>query len=171
MYQIFIGLMKKPMVLIGTLIAITIAIGTVTSGVSSVATALGFNTKENLILKVEKTTNELEKAVAIIENNTTEQTVKDEIAKITDEKVKADAVLVNTLEADESKVLEQIKNTQNYTEPEPVETVKSSDIIKPPSKQLVSIRTISKPKVLTNKHKIGLAILKDRANKLKGARI
>ena len=164
MYSIFDSL-KKPIVILGILIVGLLLVLTITSSISSIGSLLGFNTKENMAIKLEKTNTELVKATELLENNTKEDKVLKEIDIITKDKVLKDAVVVDNIKNEEIKVLEQIKNT------------KVDDVIDIPDTNISTTIIKDKPTVvyikkkLNNKQKLGLSILRDRAKSLKGSKV
>lgn len=164
MYSIFDSL-KKPIVILGILIVGLLLVLTITSSISSIGSLLGFNTKENMAIKLEKTNTELVKATELLENNTKEDKVLKEIDIITKDKVLKDAVVVDNIKNEEIKVLEQIKNT------------KVDDVIDIPDTNISATIIKDKPTVvyikkkLNNKQKLGLSILRDRAKSLKGNKV
>ena len=164
MYQIFKSIGGKPIQIIGVVIAIILVVVMISMGLSQLGSLLGFNTKENLIIKNERTTFELAKAVEILENNQLESKVLKEIDVITKDKVIQDNIVTNQLRDNESKLLEQIRNTL-VEEPILVEK-----IVEVEKEVYISSKPtiVYAPKKLNNKQKLALSILKDRANNLKG---
>lgn len=164
MYSIFDSL-KKPIVILGILIVGLLLVLTITSSISSIGSLLGFNTKENMAIKLEKTNTELVTATELLENNAKEDKVLKEIDIITKDKVLKDAVVVDNIKNEEIKVLEQIKNT------------KVDDVIDIPDTNISATIIKDKPTVvyikkkLNNKQKLGLSILRDRAKSLKGNKV
>ena len=163
MYQIFKSIGGKPVQLIGTIFAILIVLVMLVSGFNHVTSLLGLNSKENLIIKNERTTAELNKAVEILENNQLEQKVISEVNTITENKLKEDKLVINQIRTDEAKSLEQIKNTT--IEPEVIEVDK---IVEKEVYIKDKPTIVYASKKLNNKQKLAIDILKDRANKLKG---
>ncbi len=163
MYPIFDSL-KKPIVILGILIVGLLLVLTITSSISSIGSLLGFNTKENMAIKLEKTNTELVKATELLENNAKEDKVLKEIDIITKDKVLKDAVVIDNIKNEEIKVLEQIKNTK-VDDDDIIDTKISATIIKD-KPTVVYIK-----KKLNNKQKLGLSILKDRAKSLKGSKV
>lgn len=163
MYQIFKSIGDKPMQLVGIIFAILLVLVMLVAGFNHVTSLLGLNSKENLIIKNERTTAELNKAVEILENNQLEQKVVSEVNTITENKLKEYKLVINQIRTDEAKLLEQIRNTT--IEPEVIEVEKIVEK-KVYIKDKPTIVYASKK--LNNKQKLAIDILKDRANKLKG---
>lgn len=165
MYSIFNSLKEKPIITLGILVVLLLIVISITSSISSLSTVFGFNTSENTSIRLEKTNNELEKAVEVLENNEHKDMVKKEIDVITTEKVTQDAVVIDTIKADELKVLEQIKNTIV------VDDVKDVVDIKPKTINMDRPTVVYVKKKLNNKQKLAISILRDRAKLLKGNRV
>lgn len=164
MYSFFNNLKKNPILILGILIVSTVLLLSVSSGVTSLGTMLGFETKENVSIQLAKTTNELEKVVEVLENNALEVKVEKAIDVITEAKTINDAVIVDGIKAEEVKVLDQIKNTivvDDNTDVKP-DVIRSNVKVKP-----TIVYTVKK---VNNKQKLALSILRDRANLLKGSR-
>lgn len=164
MYQIFDSIKTKPIVVLGIVVVLLFLVMSITSSISSLGTMLGFDTKENTAIRLEKTNNELEKVVDVLENNEHNDKVKKEIDTITDDKVLKDAVVVDAIKGEEIKVLEQIKNTKVIEEETIVDTKPVITIKDKPTVVYVK-------KKLNNKQKLALSILRDRAKLLKGNRV
>lgn len=163
MYQIFKSIGGKPVQLIGIIFAILLVLVMLVAGYNHITSLFGFNTKENLIIKNERTTAELNKAVEILENNQLEQKVVNEVNTITENKLKEDKLVINQIRTDEAKLLEQIRNTTVEPEVIEVEKIVEKEVY---IKDKPTIVYASKK--LNNKQKLAIDILKDRANKLKG---
>lgn len=170
MYSFFNNL-KNPILILGILVVSLLLILTISSGVSSIGSMLGFNTKENTAIKLENTTNELEKATELLEHNATEDKIVKEIDVITNEKIVKDATIIDSIKSEEVKVLEQIKNTEivdDVVECKEVEDT-TPTINKEPNLKVKPTIVYVKKK-LNNKQKLGLSVLRDRANNLKGSK-
>lgn len=165
MYPFFDNLKSKPIIILGIVVVVLILFLSISSSISNIGTMLGFDTKENTAIKLEKTNGELAKATELLENNATEDKVLKEIDIITKDKVLKDAVVVDNIKNEEIKVLEQIKNT------------KVDDVIDIPDTNISATIIKDKPTVvyikkkLNNKQKLGLSILRDRAKSLKGNKV
>ena len=164
MYPFFDNLKSKPIIILGIVVVVLILFLSISSSISNIGTMLGFDTKENTAIKLEKTTNELEKATELLEHNATEDKVVKELDVIANIKVNQDAIVIDNIKADEVKVLEQIKNTK----------VVEDEIV---DAKLVVNNIKDKPTVvyvkkkLNNKQKLALSLLRDRAKSLKGSKI
>lgn len=164
MYPFFSDLKSKPIIILGIVIVALLLVMSISSGISNLGSMLGFNTKENMAIKLEKTTNELEKATKLLENNAIEDKVNKELVVIVNEKTLKDAVTISNIKTEEVKVLEQIKNTK-VVEDEIVDTKPVVNTIKD-KPTVVYVK-----KKLNNKQKLALSILRDRAKLLKGNKV
>lgn len=164
MYPFFSDLKSKPIIILGIVIVALLLVMSISSGISNLGSMLGFNTKENMAIKLEKTTNELEKATELLENNAIEDKVNKELVVIVNEKTLKDAVTISNIKTEEVKVLEQIKNTK-VVEDEIVDTKPVVNTIKD-KPTVVYVK-----KKLNNKQKLALSILRDRAKLLKGNKV
>lgn len=164
MYPFFDNLKSKPIIILGIVVVVLILFLSISSSISNIGTMLGFDTKENTAIKLEKTNGELAKATELLENNATEDKVVKELDVIANIKVNQDAVVIDNIKAEEVKVLDQIKNTK-VIEDEIVDTKPAVNTIKD-KPTIVYIK-----KKLNNKQKLALSILRDRAKSLKGSKI
>lgn len=164
MYPFFDNLKSKPIIILGIVVVVLILFLSISSSISNIGSMLGFNTKENTAIKLEKTNGELAKATELLENNATEDKVVKELDVIANIKVNQDAIVIDTIKADEVKVLEQIKNTK-VVEDEIVDTKPIVNTIKD-KPTIVYVK-----KKLNNKQKLALSLLRDRAKSLKGSKI
>lgn len=164
MYPFFDNLKSKPIIILGIVVVVLILFLSISSSISNIGTMLGFDTKENTAIKLEKTNGELAKATELLENNATEDKVVKELDVIANIKVNQDAVVIDNIKAEEVKVLDQIKNTK-VIEDEIVDTKPAVNTIKD-KPTIVYIK-----KKLNNKQKLALSILRDRAKLLKGSKV
>ncbi len=164
MYPFFDNLKSKPIIILGIVVVVLILFLSISSSISNIGTMLGFDTKENTAIKLEKTNGELAKATELLENNATEDKVVKELDVIANIKVNQDAVVIDNIKAEEVKVLDQIKNTK-VIEDEIVDTKPAVNTIKD-KPTIVYIK-----KKLNNKQKLALSILRDRAKSLKGSKV
>lgn len=164
MYPFFDNLKSKPIIILGIVVVVLILFLSISSSISNIGSMLGFNTKENTAIKLEKTNGELAKATELLENNATEDKVVKELDVIANIKVNQDAVVIDNIKAEEVKVLDQIKNTK-VIEDEIVDTKPVLNTIKD-KPTIVYIK-----KKLNNKQKLALSILRDRAKLLKGSKV
>lgn len=169
MYSFFDNLKSKPIIILGIVLIVLLLVLSVSSSISNIGSMLGFDTKENISIKLEKTTNELEKATELLEHNALEDKVVKELDVIIDTKTVQDAIVIDNIKANEVRVLEQIKNTK-VVEDEVVEdevivdTKPDINIIKD-KPTVVYVK-----KKLNNKQKLSLSLLRDRAKSLKGSK-
>lgn len=161
MYPFFDNIKSKPIITLGILVVSLVLVLTISSGISNIGSMLGFNTKENMAIKLEQTNSQLEKATELLEHNKTEDNIKKEIDVITVAKTEQDTIVINTIKDEEAKVLEQIKNTKE----EIVDTKPSVTTIKD-KPTIVYVK-----KKLNNKQKLAMSILRDRAKLLKGSKV
>ena len=164
MYPFFDNLKSKPIIILGIVVVVLILFLSISSSISNIGTMLGFDTKENTAIKLEKTNGELAKATELLENNATEDKVVKELDVIANIKVNQDAVVIDNIKAEEIKVLDQIKNTK-VIEDEIVDTKPIVNTIKD-KPTIVYVK-----KKLNNKQKLALSILRDRAKLLKGSKV
>ena len=155
MYSLFKLVASKPIVLVGAILAIFILVLLLSSAVGNVFTALGFNTKENLAIKLEKTNIELDKAATIIEENTKEYKLGKELDTITKDMVTRDIGIVSDIKKEEERVIAVINKAISTKTNKPTENTNS----------VVSDRPTLE---LTNSQVTALEIIKNRANSLKG---
>ena len=164
MYPFFNNLKTKPIIILGIVVVVLILFLSISSGISNIGSMLGFNTKENMAIKLEKTNNELDKATELLEHNAIEDKVVKELDVIANIKVNQDAIVIDSIKADEVKVLDQIKNTK-VVEDEIVDTKPIVNTIKD-KPTVVYVK-----KKLNNKQKLALSLLRDRAKSLKGSKV
>lgn len=161
MYTIFKSIMEKPILIGGIMIIAIILIMSLISSISSLGTFLGFNTKENMAIKLERTNTELRDAANLLEKNREEYKLDKEIDSITKNAIAKDAVKIEEIINNERKALEIINTTPTDT----ANIVVDGDI-----PNLIKDKpTIATPLALTQKQKVALSILKKRAKSLKGA--
>lgn len=164
MYSFFDNLKSKPIIILGIVLIVLLLVLSVSSSISNIGSMLGFDTKENISIKLDKTTNELEKATELLEHNALEDKVVKELDVIIDTKTVQDAIVIDNIKANEVRVLEQIKNTKVVEDEVIVDTKPAINIIKD-KPTIVYVK-----KKLNNKQKLSLSLLRDRAKSLKGSK-
>jgi hypothetical protein len=164
MYPFFSNLKIKPIVILMSLVVVMILLFSISSTISSLGTFFGFDTKENTAIRLEKTNTELGKATELLENNEKTDLAESEVDKIAKEKALQDAITVDKIKDEETKVLETIKNTVVVDE-----DIKSD---KPDVNNIKAKPTVVYvKKKLNNKQKLAISLLRDRARLLKGSKL
>ncbi len=164
MYSLFKSTIGSPIAVLGIIVCALLVVFTINAGIDSITSLFGINEKENAIAREAASKQEVDKLVDVVKNNEATEKVNEAINIVKEEKAKETAIISNTIEAEEKRVLDVINNTAND---EPiVDTDKTEE-------KVVTIK--EKPTIvyvknkISNKQKIALQLLKDRADKMKGS--
>lgn len=167
MYQIFRSVLANPFTIIIIIVIMLMVFVGVGSMFSSVGTALGFDTKENIKETLVKTENQLDKLLEINKKNEADKELNTAISDITLSKIEEDKIIATDIHKEEAAILELInKEIKAIPHSEPVDAVTPKPITKIVEKIVIRKEIVDKQ--LTQNQKNSLSLLVDRSKTLKG---